>query len=74
MEIIHQMHKGLQNIFQLTLQPMHFAVFLVNAANALTFEVTTVLVIVCSPLSNVDWAFCSPRIGSNNLRSGFDNC
>ena len=59
---------------QLTLQPIHFDVFFVKAANALTFDVTTVFVLVCSPLSKVDWAFCSPRIGSNNLRRGFSNC
>jgi hypothetical protein len=53
---------------------MHLAVFLVNAANALTLEVFTIFVKVCSPLSNVEEALASPHIGSNSRKRGFDNC
>jgi hypothetical protein len=52
---------------------MHVAFFLVKAVKAPTLEVTTVLVRVCSPLSSVDSAFVSPKIGSKILNRGFDN-
>ncbi len=49
---------------------MQVAFFLVKAVSAPTFEVTTVLVSVCSPLSNVDSAFVSPRMGSKIRNNG----
>lgn len=55
------------------MHPMQVAFFLVKAVNAPTFEVTTVLVSVWSPLNSVDSAFVSPRMGSKILRSGFAN-
>ena len=53
-----------------TLQPRHVCFFRVNPARALILEVTTVLVLVCSPRSNVDSAFASPRMGSKMRRRG----
>ena len=50
---------------------MQVAFFLVKAIKAPTLEVTTVLVRVWSPLSSVDSALVSPRIGSKILSSGF---
>ena len=52
---------------------MHFEVFFVNAASALIFEVDTIFVLVCSPLSNVEVALASPHIGSNSRKRGLDN-
>ena len=57
-----------------TLHPIHFDVFFVNAANALTLDVTTVFVRVWSPLSSVDSALVSPQIGSKSRSRGFCNC
>ena len=53
-----------------TLQPRQVCFFRVNPDRAPILEVTTVLVLVCSPLSNVDSAFASPRIGSKMRSKG----